>query len=207
MSPAARPGRRANTTPLTAGQQALVTAEMHWLPAEVTRNVNEGLRRRYGREQFEQEAMLALCESARTFDPVAHPNVPFGAFARSHVRHRLWRAAHLAARVHRVSVSMPVDADGGPFVDAPDHRRAEADPALRLWCSPDYCEQRRCLDWFVRVVLYLRAVEGLTLDEVGAYFRISKERVRQIEDRGVCRLAEFRNRRRVRRQLAGQAAD
>jgi RNA polymerase sigma factor (sigma-70 family) len=197
-------GPAPNTTPLTAAQQRLVEAEWAagWLGFEVTANVFEALRRRYGFDQFEQEALYALCESARSFDPVAYPNVRFGAFARVHVRRRLWRVAKLAARNWRVNLAMPVDADGRQFLEPADHRPPEVDPRLRLWCSPDYAEQRRHLHRWYRLVLCLRYVEGLTLDEVGSYFGVTRERIRQHEERAVQMLAGGRTRRRIRRQLA-----
>lgn len=189
--------------PLSPEQQALAESAREWVWQEVNR-VWTSLRLREGRDVLEQEAMLAACESARCFDPVANPGVPFGAYCRNHVRHRPWRATHLLQRNLHVRRTMPTDADGEQFLEPADTRRDERDPRLRLWCSEDARQQRRALNWHYRLILCLRYVESLTLEEVGEVYGITRERVRQLEEKAVMMLARARNRDRIARQLAGR---
>ncbi|HEY1187151.1 MAG TPA: sigma factor-like helix-turn-helix DNA-binding protein [Gemmata sp.] len=179
-------------TALTGAQQQLVLNERAtaWVHREVNQNVRPAYRRRYGREEFEQIALFALCESARAFDPVANPGVPFGAFARTHVRRRLWRAVEKLAQSARVNRTVPVDGLGEPFAltNLIDHRAPGPNPALALWCSDELRARRRCLDWRSRLVLCMRCVEGLTLQECALALRISKTRVGMIEQRAIERL-------------------
>jgi hypothetical protein len=88
-----------------------------------------------------------------------------------------------------------------------DYRRADGpDPALKFWCDPENVWQRRGLHIKFRLVLFLRHVEGYTLDEVGEVFGLSRERVRQLEERAVGAMARRRNARKLARQLEGRAA-
>jgi RNA polymerase sigma factor (sigma-70 family) len=78
-----------------------------------------------------------------------------------------------------------------------DYRRPISDdvpdPLLHAWCDPEYAEQRKCLHWRTRIVLYLRVVACWTLEEVGeALGGLSRERIRQIEDRAVEKMARSR---------------
>lgn len=161
--------------------------------------------RTLGREQFEQEAWLAVCKAAHDFDPVKYLGVPFGAFARLGVRKHLTGTVCRTATKYGVWRTMPeLDGDTGEQLEAADYRRESADPALAAWCSADYARQRRCLDWRSRIVLYLRAVEGWTLEEAGEALAVTRERIRQVEEKAVRKLARFRLRRQMRRQLEGR---
>ena len=197
-----RPARRA---PLTAARQDLALSAEAWLWQEL-RGVPFALVRVFGRDTFEQEARVAAAKAAADFDPAAFPGVPFGAFARRGVRLHLRGVVARLAMKFPVWREMPADPAGGSFPDPADHRPAGGDPALRAWCSDDYRDQRRCLDWRTRVLLYLRTVEGWTLDEVAAPLGVSRERVRQLETKAAQKLARYRNRRVIRRQLEGRAS-
>jgi RNA polymerase sigma factor (sigma-70 family) len=80
-----------------------------------------------------------------------------------------------------------------------DYRRPARDdvpdPLLHAWCDPEYVEQRKCLHWRTRIVLYLRVVECWSLEEVGRVLGgISRERIRQIEQRSIEKMARSRRR-------------
>lgn len=172
-----------------------------WLPGEVNR-VPEWARRAVGRDAVEQEARLAVTKAACDWNPELYPGVPFGAFARIGVRLHLRGLWDRLAAKGCVWAAMPVFEDGGG-PDPEDYRDPHGERLLHLWFDPDYAEQRRCLDMRRRLLLYLRTVEGLTLEETGECLGTSRERVRQLEWSAGRKLAEFRNRRVIRRQLAG----
>lgn len=94
----------------------------------------------------------------------------------------------------RVWYAMPEGEDGERFLEPADHRAGGVHPMLRAWCSEEYRSQRRALHWRYRVLLYMRYVEAWTLDEVSDVFGISRERVRQLTDRAIEKLAAQRNR-------------
>lgn len=199
--------RRNIVAPLTPDQQELVEAELArgWVRPEVCSLAAPWLVRAVGWDDLHQTGEVAVAEAAMTFDPVARPGVPFGAYARQLVRWRLWSLRRVLAKSYRAWYGMPTDAEGWQ-PDPADHRPDCPDPALWLWCSPDYSAQRRCLDWRSRVLLYLRTVEGMTLREVADALGVSAQRANQIEDKAVGKLAAFRNRRQIARQLAGRSA-
>lgn len=68
---------------------------------------------------------------------------------------------------------------------------------LAVWCDDEARFLRRRVQWRGRIILYLRTVECLTLDDVSHVFGISKARVRQIQDRAIDKIAAANNRRAV----------
>lgn len=154
-----------------------------------------------------------LVRAAQTFDPARGNQFSTYAFwwAKAKIRRFLRgeRGRGMAVPENRKEFKRTgelVSSRGGEEWDqgaeVADFRRAETDPALKLWCSPDYAEQRRCLDWRSRVLLYLRTVAAMTLEEVGECMGITRERVRQLEEEAARKLAAFRVRRARRTQPA-----
>lgn len=185
--------------PLTPEQLTLVASTDRWLYQEIVR-VPKWVLSIHGRDAVEQEARLSVCKAAHDFDPVKHPGVPFGAFARRGVRLHLLGLRYRTADRLRVWSTMPVSAiESGELVphDQADYRRNSPDPNLSIWCDQDNVAQRKCLDMRSRLVLFLRYVECWTLDEIGSALGISWERVRQIEIKALARLKTHRERTRL----------
>jgi RNA polymerase sigma factor (sigma-70 family) len=164
--------------------------------------VPEWLRVRLGRDVVEQDIRFAVVKAAHDFDPVKYPGVPFAAFAFNGVRLHMRSFARQLGRPE-TWWTMPASREDGASMEGeiPDHRDPVPDRLLRAWCDEDYARQRRCLDWRARLVLYLRTVEGMTLDETGECMGVTRERVRQLEDRATWQLARFRVRRARERGL------
>lgn len=185
---------------MTPEQQRLVAECLPWLRAESARLASDVLVTREGRDSLYQEALLAVCKAACDFDPGKYPDVPFGAFARLGVRKHMMGFRIRLGIKSRVWGTMPAgDDDEQSFMEPADYRAPTVHPALSAWCDEDAARQRRVLHMRSRLVLYLRYVESWTLEEVGDAFDVSRERVRQIEERAISKLA--RNRR--RKMLAG----
>lgn len=182
--------------PLTPEQLALVASAERWLYQEIFR-LPKWLVLLHGRDAIEQEARLAVCKAAHDFDPVKHPGVPFGAFARRGVYLHLLGIKYRSAERLSVWGTMPVATRHGEEdmpIDSTDHRRNSSEPTLTIWCDPDNVAQRKRLDMRSRVILFLRYVECWTLDEIGCAIGISWERVRQIEIAALARMKRMRER-------------
>lgn len=208
--PSRRPasvGRPSFDRPLRDADHERVAEAIEWVRWEVLAVVPPAVVRRVGLEECVAEALLFVVRAAGRYDPVAHPGVPFAAYARNGLRLVLRSMfGRKKYRTARTWLTMPVDADGAFFLEPADHRPPDVHPALREWCSEECRAQRRCLDWRARLVLCLRCVEGLTLDDVGGVLGITRERVRHLEERAVAKLAAFRVRRRTELAFAGEVA-
>lgn len=149
--------------PLTPVQQSIALACREAVDQEVSR-VPAALRRAFGREEFEQEAWLAVCRAVVDYDGSS----PVTAWVRLPVRGRLADlVAHYARRRRLYRVPLAVDRAAPP---------AEP-PPLAVWCAAR--GRRRAVAWRVRVALYLRAVEGWSYPEVGAALGVSYQAVQQ----------------------------
>lgn len=178
--------------PLTPEQQQLVLDFDRWLPGLVA-EVPEWLRIRLGRDVVEQDIRLAVVKAAHDYDPVAYPGVPFAAFAFNGVRLAMRGFGHQLGKPQAWQTMPAADDGAGIDGEIPDHREPCPDRLLRAWCDEDYARQRECLSWRERVLLYLRTVEGLTLEETGECMGgVTRERVRQLEERACRQLAAFR---------------
>lgn len=195
-------GNERRRAPLTADQQQLVLDFDRRLPGLV-RECPEWLVARLGRDEVESCIRLAVVKAAHDFDPVANPNVPFAAFAFNGVRMAM-RSFGRELGKPAVWWTMPVSADDGASMEGeiPDHRDPVADRLLKAWCDEDYTRQRKCLDWRSRVLLYLRTVAAMTLEEVGECMGITRARVQQLEEKAARKLAAYRVRRARRTQPA-----
>lgn len=190
--------------PLTAEQADLV-ARHEGMCRAIARQVGWGL----GPEDLEDlaaEFRLQVVVAARTFDPAR--GFTFSTYYMKAARQRTVRRARL---LRARGLSVPRDGPFDPVTmvstderweygqggsnsrrskqelrnEVADYRRPIADdaasPLLRAWCDPEYAAQRANLSWTRRLVLYLRLVEGLSLEAVGECFGVSKERVRQVQ--------------------------
>lgn len=194
----------AEPRPLTKRQQDLVTtAEYQGIALAAARKFAASAWARAARLDFDtlwSECQVALCVAARKYDPVKYRDVPFGAFLWVGLKRWARGLRYKAFRDLLTNRQMPVaegDWGGAIPVDVPDHRRADGEgvcPLLRAWCSPDYAVPRRRIHMRYRVILYLRYVECMTLDEVGLALAVSRERVRQIEADGMRLLSVSRPR-------------
>lgn len=195
-----RSDRTRTVAPLDSERQQLVVDEIarKWVYAEVRNLSPWWLVKQHGYDELNAVGIAAIVESAETYRDEF--GVPFGAYARQLVRWTFWKLTRTLTKEIRAWNEMRlVSRDDGETSQlstiVPDHRRYCPSPALHLWCSLDYSEQRRCLDWRSRIALYLLAVEGMNLSEAGESLGITRERVRQIEKRAVAKLAGFRVRR------------
>ena len=181
-----------------ADRHALVLGCRRWLGAAVAKAVPPALYVRLGKDHWEQEAWRAVVVAAARWDPTR--GAPFGAFAWLGVAQFLRGRVMREAARYGVWRELPAGADilvgsdeGGVPLEPADHRAASAvHPTLAAWCDEDAARQRRRLDPRSRLVLYLRLVEGWSNPEIGSYFGISRERVRQVIGKAVFRLARAR---------------
>jgi RNA polymerase sigma factor (sigma-70 family) len=124
------------------------------------------------------EALYGLTYAAGMFDESRH--VPFGAYATMAIRHRLGQLIHGWRRGRRV---LPYPANSDSADDAPwDAADNRPKPDLVASTSArDQCERvRRVLPARWYTVLRLRHAEGLTLQEIGDYFGVSRQWIRQV---------------------------
>lgn len=163
-----------------------------WLPGLVA-ECPAWLVARLGRDEVASAIRLAVVKAAADYDPVAHPGVPFPAFAFNGVRLAMRGFARELGKP-AVWWPMPHGDDGDELFDRliPDYRDPAPERLLRAWCDEGYAAQRQCLDMRSRVLLYLRTVEGWTLEEVGDVLGVTRQRVRQLEERACRKLAAFR---------------
>lgn len=196
-------GKRVFRTPLAPDRQALALTETEQV-AQFARYAPQWLTRLAGRDTIEQELWMAVLTAAADFDPVKNPGVPFGAFARQACKWCLLNLRRDWGQRQSVWQGMPTNDECQAMGDElPDHRPLADSPAFHAWFDEDYKRQRRFLDWRSRIVLYLRYVEGWTLEEVGDALGVSRERVRQVEGKAGRKLAAARSRDQLRKQLAG----
>lgn len=193
--------RKFLVVPLTKEQKELAEEEIRhkWIYTAIKRCAPKWLVHAIGYEELNQIGMLAVCQASKTWKPFE--GTEFMDYAWNAVK---WEIAKRRIVYNRnVSVWREMEfvtSDTGSKESyaelEPDHRRDCHDhPTLHLWCSPDYSEQRRCLDWRSRILLYLLTVEGWTKAEVSEVLGVSRMRVMQIEDEAVRKLASFRIRR------------
>ena len=150
----------------------------------------------YDDEDIQQTAWQGAVEAARNFDPTRGADFSTYAAARmiSHVQRMTTRFMPGSARQPLYAIlSLHDDRDPDYEHEHPDYRRdgnERTDPALKLWCSPDFTAMRQGLDIRWRLVLYLRTVESYSLREVASTLCISKERVRQIQTKAKAKIRE-----------------
>ncbi len=202
--PVIKPAR----APLTREQQALVTSVMkltHWF----ANRAPQWLRRALGHEVIAQEMAIAACKAASDFDSVAYPDYEFSAWAAEGMRRHLMGLTTRTGIKLGVWVQMPelVNGDGDTISledVVADHRTDGGNPALAEWHSEENQLLLRAVSLRYQRVLYLRAVEGLTLDEVGTTLGITRERVRQMQEHAAEIIRRARAKLQVDRQLRGQ---
>lgn len=198
-------GKRVNPRPvggvekatrLTDAQKRLVEESFEWLEKWTNLCVSRSAIDALGWSEVLSAAYLLVVKSASLWRPELGRT--FRSFAMNAVKRFLPVALWRKGRNVNVWREMAVyEDDRGrelPYaVNLPDHRRADGpDPLLSFWHDPEYREQRRCLSWRLRVVLYLRLVECWTLREVGELFGVCRQRVRNDELRAEELLAEHR---------------
>jgi hypothetical protein len=152
------------------------------------------LTRQLGADAVEQEARIVVVRSAQRFAARRRTDIPFTAVAALDVRCRLLLRTGAYSRKANVWREMPTTADGWS-PEPPDHRGDTAPVdhrLLRIWLSPDACEQRWCLGWVERLVLFLRAVEGWRFAEIGRQFGLTGSAAKLVEEEAVRKLAAFR---------------
>jgi RNA polymerase primary sigma factor len=162
-------------------------------------------------DEMVQEARIGLMIAARKFDPAR--GVRFGTYATWWCRQRIRRAAdnwslgvarvpvhvrgedrlELLRKLRGRSLHGPV-----PHGKRPDHWHPAANspgPAELAAEADDRAYIHRCLRYLPRRqrrVIEMRCLEGATLDQVGRELGITRERVRQLEERALARLRKFR---------------
>jgi RNA polymerase sigma factor (sigma-70 family) len=174
----ARPNRRAAAPrPLSDGGRLL--AETHaglayFLAGKFARN--------YGRDEREEtrcEALLALSYAASRYDPAR--GVPFENYAALVIKHAL--ADHARRNQKRRALFAAPAQDDDP--EPADHRHAQAgDDADRVELAELI---RRTLPPRLAEVLFAVA-EGVTLEEIGRRFGVTRERVRQLKEKAAERI-------------------
>ena len=184
--------------PLTAEQRALAESEVTqtWVHTAIRRACPAWLVKQLNWLELKQIAAVAICKATTTWAPQA--GTTFRDYAWNAVKWEVIKTRVVSSRTVEVwrEMEFAVSDSGQTESDAArlaDHRRDCADnPTLHAWCSPDYTEQRRCLDWRSRIMLYLLAVEGWSKQEISETFGVSRMRVMQIEEEAVRKLAAFR---------------
>jgi len=175
---------------LTPEQQKLVVdfVARGWVQKEIRRRVPQWLLQQAGWDECESWAMFAVCRAAFRFDPIKYPNVPFDAFAVKGVR--IW------LKKIRCKYATAPKLWGHAFDEElerlVDHRSEDRPSPLMMWCEKENADQRRCLDWRRRIMLYLRTVEGWSQQEVGDLFGACRQRVHQIESTAMGSMARYR---------------
>lgn len=162
--------------PLTPAQQALVGDVVKLAGWFARRTLSETLRF-YGREDVYQEMMLAACAAARTYDPAL--NVEFKTYA----YRAMWMRRNGLTRSFGVRGSFWYEwpTSGDPSVGAlevADERPAPRPSPLSVWCAT--APARAGVHPRHRLVLYVRCVEGWSLEEAASYFGVSVKRVQQM---------------------------
>lgn len=173
------------------------------------RAVKAALANDHTAEDIDQACWLWAARAAKKFDPGR--GLAFSTLATWYFRGALSRLAYQSDKSKPpggsvLSLCGLYRDDGGdpePF-DPEDRRGASERPSpLAEWCSEEFRRQRACLHWRQRIILYLRAVEGMTLEEAGeAMGGLSRERVRQICDRAAEKMAKSREDRERRQATA-----
>ena len=184
--------------PLTAEQRALAESEVTqtWVHTAIRRSSPAWLVKGLNWDELKQIAAVAICKATTTWVPQA--GTTFRDYAWNAVKWEVIKIRVVCGRSASVwrEMESTVSDSGQMESDAAriaDHRRDCADnPTLHAWCSPDYTEQRRCLDWRSRIVLYLLAVEGWSKQEISETFGASRMRVIQSEGEAIRKLAAFR---------------
>jgi DNA-directed RNA polymerase specialized sigma24 family protein len=175
-----KPDRRLDRRPLTPEQRELVAAcyGAPWVAPWTRRCVFAWLVREVGWDDVLSEAWVLIVKAARRWVPGR--GTEFESFAKGAIRRFLHKRLTDGRRNRRAWAEMPVAPDTGAGLDqsAPCGRGVERDDLLAGWCHD--APLRGALSWRERVVLYLRAVEGWTLEEVGAALGIARQRVDQI---------------------------
>lgn len=129
---------------------------------------------------LDQVAYMGLIDAVRLYDLDKHAGIRFSTFAGWWIRQRIWRAGRKSRERLPVSGDNLDDLEAagpGPPEAAERSERAERVRATMGW-----------LDWRQRRVIEGRFFRHLTLEELAAEMRVSKERVRQIEARAIQRL-------------------
>lgn len=209
------PKRRAPRAPLTPAQHELLSGVerlVYWLAYRAPLF----LRRSIGLDAVRQECWLAACKAAHDWNPdYEYGAASFSSFVYWGVEKHLTGLKNRTAAKYRVWRTMPegrgrrddaaADAPVPMGAELPDHRGPSVHPSLALWCSDEARQLRSGLHWRYRLFLYLRCVEGVTLDEMAATFGISRARVQQVQVRAMELIEYARRRRTVRRQVAGRS--
>jgi RNA polymerase sigma factor (sigma-70 family) len=132
------------------------------------------------------EALYGLTYAAGMFDEARR--VPFVAYATLAIRHRL---AQLIRTWRKAKRAVPYPVGSNPGDDAPweaaDHRPK---PDLVAGASArDQCDRvRRVLPARWYTVLRLRHAEGWTFQEIGDYFGVSRQWIRQVLEKATDRV-------------------
>lgn len=176
---------------------AAVLGALHIAREEVNR-LPPDLVRRFGRADFEQEAVLAVCKAAAAFDPIKFPTVPFNAFARLGIRQHFRGLIRDLIRGKLVWASQPPLFPDGVAIEFPDVGGWPGGPAP--WFAPENVFQRRRLDWRARIILYLRVAEHWTQTEVAQTLGVSHQAVQVAEYNATETLASIRENRRPERR-------
>lgn len=200
------PDARTAYRPLSDERRAMLEAEVKagWLRPWVFTVVPHWIIRRAGLDVCLSMAEEQMMTAANGWRPDAGSQ--FRSFLMEGIKRFLPHKVLRALGKPNVWRQMPETEDGEQLSSSlVDHRESAPERALRHWCSDDYSRQRRCLDWRRRVILYLRCVEGWTLEEVADTLTVlTRERVRQLEESATAKLAAFRTRDLIRKQLAGK---
>lgn len=186
----ARGGRRFKARPLTEDQRAMVEAQAGWVEPWVRTVVYPHVLRQVGLDECVSMAWELVVVAASLWRP--DRGTTFTGYAMTGVKRSLPTRLLRQYRKRGVWSEMPARRDDGRPMSAelPDGRPAERDPLLVAWCDPDARHRRRVVGWRERLVLYLRFVECRTLDDVGRLLGVTRQRVIEIEKRGLERLAE-----------------
>ena len=197
----------AKLKPLTQRQRALVSEHVRLAYKAAFKFHNTVMGRRLGTlEDCEQEAILGLIRAAQGFDESR--GFRFSTYACTVIPQRLMQAAKQLGVVKIPtsydgtqplgqaatiisSLDEPIDGfeDGNLTIGGTIGARPEHEDGATRVMNREVADAMRWLPFRERRILELRS-QGETLTKIGERYSLSKERIRQIERRGLNRLRE-----------------